>query len=279
MHRRYGRRLPRWLLALLFMLALAAFTGYISGMGITESKPVMAEDADVEGEYTNVLYVPESEAESNYEPHYITVRDDSGDIKGMYDKIVCLDPGHGGIDDGASRNGIKEQDINMAVALLVKEMLEEQTDIHPILSRTDEYGPKSLDRAAQASSEADMLVSIHCNTYGEQGIDNEVHGTEVHYSPDQILADNPRFRLDSSELAAILLDSVCKAAGSKSRGLFDKTDLVITSNATIPCVLVEMGFMSNAEERKKLNSQEYQQMLARGIYNGIVAAFDIEVKQ
>jgi N-acetylmuramoyl-L-alanine amidase len=204
--------------------------------------------------------------EAGYSPDYIAGADGAPGIDRLDEKTVCLDPGHGGIDDGAVRVGVIEQEINMAVALLVKEMLEAETDIRPVLSRSGDEKPDSLERAVSASAYADMLISIHCNTYGQQGVDNDVTGTEVHYTAIP--------GLDNEKLANIMLSGVCEAAGSKNRGLFGDTDLILTTNAAIPCVLIEMGFISNAVERGNLSSPAYRDKIARGIFNGIVEAFE-----
>ncbi|MDR1704040.1 MAG: N-acetylmuramoyl-L-alanine amidase [Clostridiales bacterium] len=195
-----------------------------------------------------------------------------------YDYIVYIDPGHGGIDQGSVRERRDEKAINLDIAFMVRDMLlEEAPEIYPILSRETDVFFDRYERAAQGSELADIFVSIHCNIYdpNDDKADNDITGTEVYYTPGQVLGGTSRARVNSVEMAAIFQKNVVESAGSNDRGVREG-DLAVTREATIPSVLIELGYLSNAGERAKLFDAEYQRLLAGGIFNGILETFGID---
>jgi N-acetylmuramoyl-L-alanine amidase len=198
--------------------------------------------------------------------------------KDEYDYIVYLDPGHGGVDQGSVRERRDEKEINLLVAGMVRDMLlEEAPGIHPILSRETDEEFDRYERAAEGSSLADIFVSIHCNIYdpNDDKADNDIQGTEVDYTPGQVLNGTSRVSINSKDMAAIFLKSVTESAGSADRGVREG-DLAVTREASIPSVLIEMGYLSNPEERARLFDPDYQKKLARGIFDGIQEVFKQE---
>lgn len=195
-------------------------------------------------------------------------------LKDQYNRIIFIDPGHGGVDDGAVRAGYKEKDINLKIALLLYDMLIdnlETTGIYPILSRTGDTFITPKDRGLEGSRQADIIVAIHCNTYANS---ESVNGTEVHYKPHQPLDGSSRSGLNNTELGRIMVDSVSEAIGSRNRGMFERDDLGLLNAATVPCVIVETGYLTNLNERALLVSEDYQKKIADGLYNGIQKAFN-----
>ena len=173
--------------------------------------------------------------------------------------VIYLDPGHGGTDEGCARNGVLEKDINLAIALLVKEQLIEQ-GYEVIMSReTDTYIAKE-ERVKEANeSGADIYISIHQNAT-EEG--TGVSGMEVWYEED----DSGR---DSKRLAQLIRQQTLKSTGAVERELRGDADFHVTRNTSMPACLVETGFLSNAVERRMLSLSEYQQKIAEGIVQGI----------
>lgn len=98
--------------------------------------------------------------------------------------IVVLDPGHGGSDPGATRNGIFESRINLAVSLLVGEMLKKHPDIKVAYTRTKDIRLEPSERMRIANeAEGDIFISIHVNAaYNERRKKDvtEIHGVEVY---------------------------------------------------------------------------------------------------
>ena len=173
--------------------------------------------------------------------------------------VIYLDPGHGGTDEGCARNGVLEKDINLAIALLVKEQLIEQ-GYEVLMSReTDTYIAKE-ERVKEANrSGADIYISIHQNAT-EEG--TGVSGMEVWYEED----DSGR---DSKRLAQLIRQQTLKSTGAVERELRGDADFHVTRNTSMPACLIETGFLSNAAERRMLSHSEYQQKIADGIVRGV----------
>lgn len=172
---------------------------------------------------------------------------------------VYLDPGHGGSDEGCAREGVREKDLNLAIALLVRDQLEEQ-GYQVIMSReTDTYIAKET-RVAQANrSGADIYISIHQNAT-EEGAG--VNGMEVWYTEDSD-------RSDSKRLAQLIRQQTLRSTGAEDRELRSDADFYVTGNTSMPACLIETGFLSNTAEREKLGLAEYQQQIADGIAQGV----------
>ena len=182
-------------------------------------------------------------------------------------RIILIDPGHGGEDAGASANGISEKDINLSVSKKLKDYAESKGD-KVIMSRTEDVSlcegkfKKAEDlksrRDMAKESGADIFVSIHMNKFPQE----KYKGAQVFYS-----ASNDESRKLGEAIQKSLIESLNDGntrAAKKSDG-----KVYILNNAEIPSVIVECGFLSNAEEAENLKNEEYQQKLAEAIYAGI----------
>lgn len=187
--------------------------------------------------------------------------------KKVYDKIVIIDPGHGGSDPGTDSFGIYEKNIVFNVSQMLVDMLEKNQNIKVFITRNKDVKIPLVDRANFGSWLGDLFVSIHVNA-------NEYHadanGTEVYYYPH---ANDNDFNITSKECAKIICDNLSNELGSKNRGEKEENYNVIR-NTTIPAVLCEIGFITNKDEAMKMKEQEYQQRAAKGIYNGILQIFE-----
>lgn len=185
---------------------------------------------------------------------------------------VVIDAGHGGEDGGASSaSGVVEKDVNLAVALSLRDLLE-ANGIPTVMTRTadillydrtaDYKGhKKSLDLAARRaiadSVENCILVSIHMNAYPAA----QYSGLQVWYSPahpdSQALAEG----IQTTALSLMPSNNrKIKAAGSS---------IYLLHHATYPAVLVECGFLSNPAEAERLGDPAYQQALALVIFSAV----------
>lgn len=170
--------------------------------------------------------------------------------------VIAIDPGHGGRDPGAiGVDGIQEKDIVLSVAHQVRRLLQER-GYGVVMTRTDDrevlLQPR-VDMAVQAN--AALLVSIHANALDRSGI----HGIETYY-----------LRPDSAELAAILHRSLVRATGAADRGVRRARFFVVRETPVgMPSVLLELGYVTNPTEGRKLATAEYQAILARAIADGI----------
>lgn len=171
---------------------------------------------------------------------------------------VIIDAGHGGADNGCSRNGILEKDINLAIAKRVQGKLEDMGYQVIMIREEDTYVAKE-DRVKYANEcQADIYVSIHQNA----SEDVNVSGMEVWYKGDDEQRDNKR-------LAQLIQQQIVKSTGALERELRGDADFHVTGSTSMPACLVETGFLSNAGERKLLLTEEYQEQIASGIVQGI----------
>lgn len=186
-------------------------------------------------------------------------------------KVIVLDAGHGASDGGAvGISGAVEKDINLAITLHLKDMLEE-TGAKVVLTRdSDDPIAESkredmrLRKRIRNESDADAFLSIHMNKFAE----SKYKGAQVFYSPDK----------DSKELGETLQsclkemlspdnNRVAKAAGDS---------LYLLRDSPVPAVIVECGFLSNPSEEQLLCQPDYQSKVARAICTGVMKYFDEE---
>jgi N-acetylmuramoyl-L-alanine amidase len=187
--------------------------------------------------------------------------------------VICLDPGHGGHDDGStSILGFAEKDINLKVALNVGKLLE-NSDIEIVYTRTTDEANGSnqeedLKTRCKISNDAnaDIYVSIHCN-FDENSPKSK--GMEVWC----------RFPKQKGEELAICLDNQLGKAGyTRDRGIKYESEgsLYVLRNTRAAASLVELGFLSNMEDSEFLKSDEGQDKCSKAIVQGIKDYFGIK---
>ncbi len=186
----------------------------------------------------------------------------------VYDKVVVVDAGHGGRASGAVKLGISEKDIDLKIVLELQRIMEENAEnIGVYYTRTDDSNP-TLDQRVRLANKvkADLFVSVH-NNASRNGNFSSLNGTQVLYNEEDETGLSKAF-------AQICLDEVTEAAESRKIGLLEGSGIYIIRNSEVPAALIEVGFMTNREELEKLNTQEYQQIAAEGIYQAILQAFE-----
>lgn len=207
-----------------------------------------------------VLY----ETEQSY---YITL----ADPREKYDKIVVIDAGHGGFDQGTYSPDTKytESEYALKVVIRLKELLE-QSDIKTYYTRLSDQDVSKADRVRLANTlKADAFVSVHCNA-SDPG-ETSAHGIEALYSGRRQTANR---NLTSRELASHLLQQVCRTTGRKKRGTIRRDGLYLMHHAKVPVSIIEIGYMTNPSELKYILKDENQQKIAQGIYQGILDALE-----
>ena len=201
-------------------------------------------------------------------------------------KIVALDPGHTGVvasgtepigpgsktmkaKDAAGTSGvvtkIPEYKLTLPLAKKMKKLLEAR-GYKVVMTRTDSKKALScVSRAKIANkAKADIYVRIHAD-----GIDNQsVSGASALYPT----KSNPyvgKLSKKSKKLSACILNAMCKKAGAKNRGLSPRDDLSGSNWAKMPVTLIEVGFMTNPAEDRKMATNKYRNKLAQGMVEGI----------
>lgn len=181
--------------------------------------------------------------------------------------LVVLDAGHGGSDPGAiGVTGLKEKDVNLAITLALDQLLR-QAGLRTILTRSGDTYPTLEDRARIANeARANIFVSVHSNAAGGP----EAQGTETFYqgTPED-------YSLEGCRLAELIQDELITALGSVDRGARTHwKSLYVLNHTNMPAALVEVGFLTNAEEEARLKDPAYQARAARAIAEGVLAYLD-----
>ena len=190
--------------------------------------------------------------------------------------IVMLDPGHGGYDPGAiTKQGVYEKSINLQIAQKVKEMLS-PSGIGVFLTREEDidYVPdgvkgkttkkqidlnRRIDMAKEAN--ADVFVSLHVNATAT----GQESGSETFY----------HFKSESGKRLAELIQQEMIKIPRMNRRIAKPGDFYIIKNTIMPAVIVEVGYLTNVKELKKLQQSWYQEQLARAIAKGIANSFEL----
>lgn len=188
---------------------------------------------------------------------------------GLKDKVIAIDPGHGGSDPGAiGLSGMTEKAVNLAVSLRVKALLD-KAGAKVVMTRQDDrdvFGPNAsaVDelkaRATIANvKKADIFVSIHSNAAQNRDAD----GTSTYFYQ--------KTRYDSL-LARNLQAGMLQTGGLKDKGTLPANFYVI-KRTIMPAALVELAFLSNPAEEKLLANPQFQQKMAEGIVRGMERFF------
>lgn len=183
-------------------------------------------------------------------------------IKEPEDILVVLDPGHGGEDEGCSRDGIQEKDVNLQIAFMVQAKLQEK-GYQVQLTRNSDVSVALADRVKTANeANADIYVSIHQNSSDAL----EAQGIEILYS-------TQNEGKASERLAKLIQKYTVQNTEAAERTILEEEELHVIRECTMPSCLVETGFLSNTVERAKLADPEYQEQMAEGIVSGIELYF------
>lgn len=190
-------------------------------------------------------------------------------------KVILIDPGHGGIDAGASANGAVEKEINLDIALRLQEFIEESGGI-AILTRSEDVSTADKNRSKNLTQKksdlierkkaiekynADVFISIHMNKFQEE----KYYGAQVFY---------PLKNEKSKKLGELMQSSLKEYLDkTNTRKAKETNDIYVIKDNEIPSVLIECGFLSNKEEAKKFSTPEYRQKAAWAIYLGLIKFF------
>lgn len=185
-------------------------------------------------------------------------------------KCVVIDAGHGGIDPGkVGINNALEKDINLSIAMKVKQYLEQQ-DINVVMTRQDDKGlyqesdsnKKVCDMKARLKLIEDtnplLAVSIHQNSYPEES----VNGVQVFYYKDSV----------QGEKAALLMQEqmIQTLKPKKERVAKENGSYYLLKKTSVPIIIIECGFLSNQNEAQLLTTEEYQNHVAWAIHMGVL---------
>lgn len=179
--------------------------------------------------------------------------------------IIGLDAGHGGMDGGASIGEVKEADLTLAIALKTKEVLEAH-GFFVVMTRENEHHlcknefVKKEDMLKRVNilntSNAILGLSIHLNKFNIE----RYSGSQVFYGNTNSL---------NSLLAEIIQKNLILYLKNTDRKIVKRDNIFLLNRVSIPCCIVECGFMSNPKELELLQTESYQYKLAYALLYGI----------
>ncbi|MBQ1546511.1 MAG: N-acetylmuramoyl-L-alanine amidase [Clostridia bacterium] len=191
---------------------------------------------------------------------------------------VLIDPGHGAEDGGAeSEDGVIEKDVNLSIALMLRDYLE-LSGCKVIMTRDDDEIPGQgetlkdklhddfVSRLSMFNdSDVDIVVSIHQNKF----TDPQYSGAQVFYSPNDPNSEHLAVCVRRAFRGLLQPDNdrdIVKAG----------SNIYLLNNCNKPSILVECGFLSNPEEAHLLASEDYQRQAAFAIGCGIIEYLDAQ---
>lgn len=219
-------------------------------------------------------------------------------------RTIVLDAGHGGHDPGATGpGGLMEKELVLDVTRRVARLIEERLDIKVLLSRDGDHFVPLKDRTSFANRErADLFVSIHANAHSlatQEGVETYFLSSEAtdiaarqtaalensvvqlekptqragHGRQDAlktILWDllQSEFLTESSRLAEVVQDAMTRSLRIPNRGM-KQAGFYVLGGAAMPAVLIEIGFVTNPREERRLRESKYRDEIARAIFSGI----------
>lgn len=180
-------------------------------------------------------------------------------------KTIYLDPGHGGRDSGATYKDIYEKDINLIISKKIEKYLvakgatvylTRETDIDLSTTTTNKKRSDLANRAKLINeSNANMYISIHLNYISN----SKWKGLQIFYNN----------KNKENELIATCLTSYLQEISSNIREPKKENMYYMYKQINIPGILIELGFLSNPNDRYRLTREEYQDKLAIDIANSI----------
>lgn len=195
-------------------------------------------------------------------------------------KMLVIDPGHGGEDGGASSaDGILEKDLNLALSDDVARMClmfgvpykmtrEDDRMLYDYYSEFTDYTgkKKSLDLKNRLKLTEDLDASLFLGIHMNKFTDPRYSGLQVYYSPNN----------DESRQIAEVIQTYVKAHLQKDNERAAKkatSAIYLLNRLNVPSVLVECGFLSNAAEAAKLNTESYRASLACAVFSPVLEYF------
>lgn len=194
-------------------------------------------------------------------------------------KIILLDPGHGGPDGGAGDEEALEKDIALSVSLKLRDYLQEQGAL-VLMTREEDRdlapeGTKGYSRRKVEDlkkrlelindSSAEFYVSIHLNSIPSP----RWSGAQTFYS---------NHLIENGKAAKFIQDELRRNLENTTRKAKPINNVFIVENAKKPGALVEIGFLSNSEEKNRLKTDDYQEKVSASIYNGVLRYFTNEAE-
>lgn len=201
----------------------------------------------------------------NGQPKY-NVKEETGklvlELSSNFNRIVVIDPGHGGNDSGAVYGGVNEKDLNLAISLKLNELLKDK-GVKVYLTRTEDKTVGLYERTDFANNlNASLFLSVHNNAYMTSS-----RGTETLYYPNGVCINS----VTGKTFAQTVQNNLVKALGTVDRGIIERPNLAVLRTSKMPAALAEVGFMTNSAELEKLKDPDFQQKAAQALCDAVIS--------
>ena len=161
--------------------------------------------------------------------------------------------------------GIAEYITDLEVALKLRDALKAQGCEVYMTREVNDIDISNLERAEMMNElGVDLVLRLHC----DGATDRSANGIGM------FVRATGEKQEESEAAAKVLLEAMSEATGAKARGVFLRDTYTMNNWSIVPCILVEMGYMSNPEEDEKLNDPAYQDLLVQGMVEGIARYFE-----
>lgn len=226
----------------------------------------------------------------------------SADGGGQRDVIIAIDAGHGGDDPGAiGASKLQEKHVALAIARELAALFERERGYKPVLTRSGDYFlPLKTRRDLARKAQADLMVSIHADSFADKDAEggsvfalsnrgatstmaafladsennaDAIGGVPVEGKDDDLVKVLTDLSLTETMSSSLTVGrDVLRSIGGVTRlhsPHVEQAAFVVLKSPDTPSILVETGFVSNPKEARRLGSREYQQQVARAIFNGV----------
>lgn len=186
----------------------------------------------------------------------------------LLNKTIVIDSGHGGKDGGTIVDGVYEKDINLKIALKLRDELI-KNGVNVIMTRDGDYdlsSPSATRRKKSDfdnriklinNSQADLYISIHMNYLS----DSRYYGAQVFYTKENEI------------LAHVMQESLVSCLDSPMKDKLLSNTIYMYKKLNVPGILIECGFLSNSKERSLLKSDDYQDKVVDAIIKGLLSYY------
>ena len=277
------RPVGRLMAAMLLLLLCAGCTGTAQGEAVPAVTPTPAPEA-------STAPTPEPTPTPTPEP----TPEPTPTPLPLEGAVICVDPGHcvtpetgkghrelvSPLSDetkplyttGTAGANLTEEKLNLSVGLQLRDALEALGAEVVMTREVSEITLGGIDRCKIAQEAgADVHISIHANGW----TDPDYNGAMV-LVPYGDLLGTPSIVEESARLGELMIKAVCEHTGAKNLGTVQRSDLTAFNFSTIPCVFIEMGFMTNPREDALMETPEYQAKIVDGMVESLLAWYGVE---